>query len=213
MWTPRFNATRGRLVALLRRGARTVDELATELGITDNAVRAQLTALERDGIVRAEGLRRGGGKPSTAYGLTPEFEPALSRAYLRVLLQLLRELGDRMSDAELRKLMAAVGRRWAAELARTSGDALTRAHAAAAFLTELGGVVEVEELDDAIVLRGFSCPLGVAVRERPQVCLALESLLGEVVGGRVQECCDRTGDRARCCFQIARHMSAVAPLH
>jgi predicted ArsR family transcriptional regulator len=200
-------------VALLRRRARTVDELATALGVTGNAVRAQLMALERDGIVRAEGLRRAGGKPSAAYGLTPEFEPALSRAYLRVLLQLLRELGDRLPAAELRELMAAVGRRWAAELGRTSGDAVTRAHGAAAFLTELGGVVEVEELDDAIVLRGVSCPLGVAVRDHPQLCLALESLLGEVVGERVQECCDRTGDRARCCFRIARDASSAAPLH
>jgi predicted ArsR family transcriptional regulator len=125
----------------------------------------------------------------------------------------LRELGDRVPDAELRELMAAVGRCWAAELARTSGDARTRAYAAAAFLTELGGVVEVEELDDTIVLRGVSCPLGVAVRQRPQLCLALESLLGEVVGRPVQQCCDRTGDRARCCFQIARDTSVAAPLH
>jgi predicted ArsR family transcriptional regulator len=33
---------RGRIIALLRRGERTVDELAAELGVTDNAVRPHL---------------------------------------------------------------------------------------------------------------------------------------------------------------------------
>jgi predicted ArsR family transcriptional regulator len=190
-----------------------VDELAGELGVTDNAVRAQLVALERDGIVRPEGLRRGGGKPSTAYGLAPDFEPALSRAYVRLLLQLLRELGDRMPAAELRELMGAVGRRWAAEIPRAPGDLRARADAAAAFLTELGAIVEMQEDDGAIILRGASCPLGVVVRERPQLCGAFESLLSEVVGGRVRERCERTGDRARCCFEIARDDAAAPPGH
>jgi predicted ArsR family transcriptional regulator len=205
VWIPRFNATRGRLVALLRRRPRTVDELAAELGVTDNAVRAQLIALERDGVVRAEGFRRGGGnKPATSYSLTPEFEPALSRAYLPLLVQLLRELDDRMSDAELRELMAAVGHRWAGELPRLSGDARARAAGAAAFLSELGGIVEVDEADGAIALRGVSCPLGVAVRERPQLCAALEKLLGDALGAPVRERCNRTGDRPRCCFELVR---------
>jgi predicted ArsR family transcriptional regulator len=47
-----FESTRGRIVALLRRTGLTVDELAQELGLTANGVRAHLATLERDGIVR-----------------------------------------------------------------------------------------------------------------------------------------------------------------
>jgi len=202
VWTPRFNPTRNRLIALLRSGARTIDELAVELGVTNNAVRAQIVGLERDGIVSAQGLRRGAGKPSTAYGLTAEFEPALSRAYIPLLLQVLRELNARMSEAELRELMAAVGRRWAAALPRVGGDRRARAEFAARLLAELGGMVEVEEREGQISLRGFSCPLGALVCERPQICGALEALLTEVTGGEVREQCDRTGDRPRCCFAL-----------
>jgi predicted ArsR family transcriptional regulator len=62
-WRRRFFATtRGRLVALLRRREHTV----VELGVTDNAIRAQLTGLERDGLVEQRGVRRGAGKPSFA---------------------------------------------------------------------------------------------------------------------------------------------------
>ena len=64
-WRKRFfETTRGKLVALLRRRELTVDEMATALGVTDNAIRAQLAALERDKLVEQRGVRRGAGKPS-----------------------------------------------------------------------------------------------------------------------------------------------------
>ena len=66
-----FASTRGQVVALLRRGNRTVEELAQALGLTDNAVRAHLATLERDGLVRQAGLRGGPSKPAYAYALTP----------------------------------------------------------------------------------------------------------------------------------------------
>ena len=47
-----FTSTRGKIITLLRRASRTVDELAQALDLTDNAVRAQLAALERDGLVQ-----------------------------------------------------------------------------------------------------------------------------------------------------------------
>ncbi|MBX6333083.1 MAG: helix-turn-helix domain-containing protein, partial [Gemmatimonadaceae bacterium] len=81
-----LESTRGRLFALLRRGARTVDELAQSLGMTDNAVRAHLTGLERDGLVRQAGVRRGAGagKPALLYELHPDAEPLFSKAYAPV---------------------------------------------------------------------------------------------------------------------------------
>jgi predicted ArsR family transcriptional regulator len=56
-----FETTRGQIVGLLRRGRRTVEELARALGLTDNAVRNHLATLERDGLVRQDGVRRGPG--------------------------------------------------------------------------------------------------------------------------------------------------------
>jgi predicted ArsR family transcriptional regulator len=66
-----FASTRGQVTALLRQGERTVEELAQALVLTDNAVRAHLVTLERDGLVRQAGLRRGLSKPAYAYALTP----------------------------------------------------------------------------------------------------------------------------------------------
>ena len=81
MATPRnqkfFQSTRGRIVRLLRRSGRTVEELAQALNLTDNGVRVHLTTLERDGIVQQRGLVHrgsGGGKPAYIYELTPQEE-------------------------------------------------------------------------------------------------------------------------------------------
>lgn len=44
-----FESTRGKIVTLLRRSGCTVEDLARELGLTDNGVRAHLATLESEG--------------------------------------------------------------------------------------------------------------------------------------------------------------------
>jgi DNA-binding transcriptional ArsR family regulator len=74
-WNRQFFAgTRGRIITLLRRSSRTVDELAQALGLTHTAVRAHLAALERDGMVQQRSERRGSRKPSSVYDLAPAAE-------------------------------------------------------------------------------------------------------------------------------------------
>jgi len=202
-WKSRFHeSTRGKLVGILRQSSATVEDLARALGITDNAVRSQLASLERDGVVRQQGLRRGAGKPSYLYALAPDFEPALSRAYLPLLVQLLREINDRNSDEEVTELFRDVGRRWGAELGGSRGDLKSRVAAASALLNQLGGITEVEAGESGSTIRGLSCPLEVAVKENPRACVAIESLLTELIGAPVRECCDRSGERTRCCFSV-----------
>ena len=78
-----LDSTRGRIVSLLRGKVSTVNELAQELGLTDNAVRAHLLSLERDGLVRQSGVQRGYRKPHFAYELTPEAESLFPRLMTR----------------------------------------------------------------------------------------------------------------------------------
>jgi predicted ArsR family transcriptional regulator len=203
-WNARFfESTRGRIVELLRRGSRTVDELARALDLTDNAVRLHLTALERDGIVRSIGPRREGtvGKPAILYEISPSAEPALSRAYLPFLTTLLRALGERLSATELRALMREVGHRLAGTPAKTPDDLAGRARLASGILNELGGATVVEREGDVVRIRGCGCPLSAAVAEREEVCAAVQTLVRDVVGANVRERCDR-GERPSCRFEF-----------
>src|SRR4051812_22280976 len=156
-----FESTRGRIVDILRRGARTVDELATELEITDNAVRLHLGMLERDGVVRSRGVRREGavGKPATLYDIAPAADPLFSKAYLPFLSTLLATLADRFTVRELKALMREVGQRLAAGTKPGDGNIAARAELASKVLNELGGLttVESEPGGKSVSIRGWGC--------------------------------------------------------
>jgi predicted ArsR family transcriptional regulator len=195
--------TRNRVIALLRRGHRSVEELAASFGLTDNAVRAQLAALEREKIVQAVGVRRDGtvGKPATLYGIAPDTSALFSSAYAPVFAALLAELAERMTPRQVEALLRRVGRR----LARSLPERATfdeRVRTSAAFLTEMGADAELVQTSDGYEIRGHGCVLSDAVVECPATCAILEQLLREVTGGSVKERCDRT-DRPSCRFSIS----------
>jgi predicted ArsR family transcriptional regulator len=201
-----FESTRGRMVTLLRRSGRTVEDLAGALGLTDNGVRAHLAVLERDGIVRQRGsVRRGsgGGKPAYVYELTLEAEDLFPKAYEPALRLLLDVLSERLGLEESEALLRSVGRRLVEGKAVPTHGTRARLEAAAGVLNELGGLAELEEQDGTLVVRGYSCPLAAVTPYHPEVCRLAEALVAEVAGVPVHERCDRS-ERPRCCFEVAR---------
>jgi predicted ArsR family transcriptional regulator len=201
-WNQRFFAsTRGRIVMLLRRASRTVDELAQALNLTDNAVRAHLATLERDGFVRQLGERRGSGKPAYIYELSPDAEQLFPKAYGPILRQLLGVLSEEMTTHEVEALMRRTGKRLAEQQHIPSGDLQTRLQMAVDVLNELGGLAELEQRNGAFYIQGYSCPLSEVVPGHPEVCRLTETLLTELVGLPVKECCDGN-EPARCCFSV-----------
>ena len=204
------SGTRARIVALLRRGRRTVEDLAGALGLTDNAVRAQLLTLQREGVAHATEVRRDGsvGKPAVLYDVVPSAEPSFSTAYAPLVAALLAELRERATPAELDALLRAAGRRVAEGLPPASGeraaDARARAQAARDLLVSLGAEADLEIAGDRFVIRGYGCPLSAAVCETPAACAAVEELVGAVAGAPARERCDRgdPGERPRCRFEI-----------
>jgi predicted ArsR family transcriptional regulator len=204
-WRRQFlDSTRGRIVTRLRRGSATVEQLAAEVGLTQNGVRVHLATLERDGWIHAEGVRRsaGPGKPATLYTLVPQAGAALSGAYRPLLLALLGSLAERERPAEVAALLRDAGRRLALEL--DPGGAGRLADRAVGLLESLGGAVEVaEERNGRCEVRGLGCPVGDAVAVEPRVCRAVTALLAGALDASVEEHCDRTDGPPRCRFQVS----------
>lgn len=207
-----LETTRGRVLALLRRRSMTTDELAGALGLTDNAIRAHLATLERDGLVQARGERRDGriGKPATVYTVSPDVDTIFSKAYIPLLTGLLSALGDRLTAKELRELLKDVGGRLAAGVAHPSGELSERVAAASNLFNQLGGLSSVEEVEAGrrYIIQSCGCPLGIAVSERPEVCDTIVALISKVTLAKVRSCCTQSG-RPSCCFEIEESPGAM----
>ena len=202
--------TRGRIVALLRRAPCTVEELAASLDLTDNAVRAQLAAMERDGLVRQHGARKGTRKPALEYELDPQAETALSRAYVPLVEALVEVLAGWLSREDLEELMREAGHRAAQALPRPAGAPEERVRAAGRVLDQLGGLTDVGPAGDGWTIRSAGCPLAQLVGKRPETCRAVEALVAELTRLPVREVCDRA-DRPRCRFEIGAAPPATPP--
>lgn len=198
-----FASTRGRIVTLLRGSTKTVNALVEELELTDNAVRAHLLSLERDGLIKQSGIQRGTRKPHFAYELTSEAENLFPKAYDALLNQLIAVLKARLTSKALREVLREVGRSLARPQTsdKKSGDLETRAEKALTALEAIGGTARLEKEDGKLFIRSGSCPLATAVAEHPEVCQLAESLLSEVIGANVRERCDRTVS-PRCAFEV-----------
>ena len=205
-WRKRLvESTRGQILTLLRQRDQTVDELATELQLTDNAVRAHLITLERDGFVGQAGTRAGARRPHVLYTVTGAVEHVFPKSYGRLLDLVLAAISRRLEGRELRSAMREVGRKIASENAGKTAprSRQQRIDLAIRILSELGGAATVERVDGTDVIRGRGCPIAAATANHPEACLIAESLLSEVIGVPVKERCTRGADPS-CCFEIHR---------
>jgi DeoR family transcriptional regulator, suf operon transcriptional repressor len=178
--------------------------MASTLGLTRSAIRIHITAMERDGVVRRAGKRPGATRPSQVFELTPEVEQLLSKAYIPLLMQLVRVFSEALPADQLDDLLRKAGKGLAEDLSRgkrVSGTLRSRVTMVSEIMNEELGATTRVEGNGGYVIRGDGCPLAALTGKNPGVCLAMERLVTEIVGVPARECCDRT-ERPRCCFEI-----------
>jgi predicted ArsR family transcriptional regulator len=136
--------------------------------------------------------------------LTPEVEQLLSKAYIPLLTHLVRVFADALPAPQLDAMLRQAGKSLADDISqgrRLAGSLRARVAMASEMMNEQLGAMTHVEGNGGYVIRGVYCPLAALTGKHPGVCLAMESLLSEVIGVPAHECCDRSG-RPRCCFEI-----------
>ncbi len=197
-----FESTRGRIILLLRDSAKTVNELAEEMKITDNAVRAHLLALERDGLVAQSGMTKGFRKPHYVYSLTDDARHLFPTAYDSLLNKLLSVLKHSLSPKALLNTLRDVGRGIARDNTGSAANSLdARLDKTLSALEGLGGKAHIVRQKNSLRIESDGCPFAEVVAEHPEVCKITESVVAEIVGEKVTEKCDRTGS-PKCRFQV-----------
>lgn len=176
-------------------GPSNVPTLARLRGVNATAVRQQLAALQREGLVQSRIERRKVGRPTHLYALTPKAEALFPQAYGPLALAILRQLREVDGDAKLEKLF---GRRTRALIAayrkrladKSLGD---KWRELAKIRDEEGYMARVS----ASGLVEHHCPIAAIAKEFPQACRYEKMLFEAVLGMKL----DRThhlasGDRA-----------------
>lgn len=198
-----FKSSRGQILRLLRRAPRSVNDLASALEVTDNAVRENLARLQRDGLVRQAGMRPGFRKPESIYDVTAQAERLFATSYVPVLETLLAVFESRLDEQQLDAALREAGRRLAApHLASMHGlSHEQRVERTLQIVEEFGGAAELGQSDRQTFVVGFGCPFSELVNEHPKLCLIVQALVGTLLGRELREQCQR-GERPRCCFAV-----------
>ncbi len=177
-------------------------DLASALGLTDNAGRAHLATLERDGLVHQTGERAGFRKPHFSYDLTTEADELFPKAYGPILNQLVAVLKERIGVAKTETVLREVGRRVAPPRAADNDTAFEeRLDQALKSLENLGGQASVSRENCKVIIRGAGCPLSAATADHGEICKMVETFLSEIVGAPVHQTCQREPS-PQCCFEV-----------
>ena len=196
---------------LQNKGGLTVEDLSKGLGITDNAVRQHITALERDGMVAGGETQSTGGRPERLYGLTAAGRELFPRHYswfAELLIDSLRE--EQGTDAlrgRLESIGKAVGRQVMARVAGTK-DKAERIRALSDIMRELGyqsGSIDLPN-DKLPAIEATNCVFHNLAQRYPEVCHFDLAMMSEIVGCGVihDECMVRGGHVCRFKFKIRK---------
>lgn len=197
----RPNSPARKVLAELRHGPRTVEQIATSLRLTPNAVRNQLRKLQDAGLALRSGARPGTSKPSALYAIALEGQIQFSTLYLPVLTQFLRVAEGRCSGTQLDSFMTETGKSLASRYPKPTGGVRDKVNSAARLLKTFGGITEVRSRNGSMTIRSLGCPLSALTTENAAACKVLEGFLEEYLSTPVSICCNRE-DEPRCCFEL-----------
>jgi predicted ArsR family transcriptional regulator len=202
-------ADRPAILDLLKiHGPSNAPALAALRRVRENAVRQQLSALEREGLVERRLVRRPVGRPTHLYALTPKAEALFPQAYGALALSLLRRLRKTDGERKIDRLFRERTRELAAAYRkRLEGKSLPEKWKELARLRDLEGYMA---RGGAQGLTEHHCPIAAVARELPQACL-YEKLLFEAVLGKKLDRVEHLASGGRACVYRLAPASSPAP--
>lgn len=185
---------------LRNKAGETVDGLARKLGVSRNAVRQHLTALERDRLVAKGPRQPSGGRPEQLYVLTPNGHEQFPRQYSWISELLLQALENRAQDDlgdELERMGEAVGKSLRAQLGEVDTSE-ARIAALAALMEGMGYDARATTDETGPAIEAQNCVFHKLAFKRPEVCRFDLAMMAASTGTSVEHRkCMASG--AECC--------------
>ncbi|MCL7748932.1 helix-turn-helix transcriptional regulator [Halalkalibacter alkaliphilus] len=173
------NSTRQVILTLLKRNQElTVSTLATELEVTEMAVRRHLRELEKEKLIDSRLEKQAMGRPIHKYYLTEKGSETFPRNYSDLSLGILQDVeqlsGSQMVDQLFEQRRERLYEKYEAEI---KGSFAERIAALARVQSEGGYMVEYKELDDGeYEFIEYNCPIAQVAKEYPIACTCEQQL-------------------------------------
>lgn len=192
-----MKSTKEQILSHLKRsGGSAIDEIADEFGLARMTVRQHLTGLERDGLVQSREQRGRAGRPHMVFSLSDSGEEMFPKRYDRLADLLLNEASRLTADdiagldEEGRKrllLQKMVERVYVDHEAKIRGKSLPeRVALVAEILQEEGGFADWADTGEAFEIVDYNCVYRKVVDSHPGVCDWHVTLLGRLLGEKVE---------------------------
>jgi predicted ArsR family transcriptional regulator len=183
-------STRMEVLELLRRkGHASAETIASDLGVTPNAVRQHLTNLERDGFVVSQPERRARGRPSLLFSLTERADSVFPKRYGQLATMVLQEVQEMGGEEALDEIFARVAARHAEAIEKdlVGLDFDQKLKRVVAWISRAGTLAEQTETDEGIKVTIHNCPFRNTALKFPQVCSITPHLMSRLTGGAVSQ--------------------------
>lgn len=218
------------LVALKKAQPLTAQELGEQFGLTANALRRHLKALEEDGLVRFQRDVRGVGAPVYAFSLTPAGEALFPRSYVQVLANALDALRSQTGDRAVEAVLEAEWRRLAdeagpvlealpldervplvAELLTAKGYMAEAVRVERSVEQDAGGVDVLSEIEatPTLTLRIHNCAVREIAERFPEACAVEAKFVERLLGVPLVRSAHRLGGCGHCEYGVSGHLSTV----
>lgn len=190
-----------------RNGSATIKELEELLGVTTNAVRQHLQALQADGYLERRQVNVGVGRPHHAYSISAKAHDLFACHCDDLALTLLEEVFALEGPERAGMLLGRVGDRLAQRYASSvRGEVLQeRVEQLADALYKRGVLTDVEvEDENYIVLHAYNCPYHELAQEHRSICEMDEEVMRKILGSDVNLSeCMMDGHRG-CSFVVSK---------
>jgi predicted ArsR family transcriptional regulator len=180
----------------------TVEELSSSLGITRNAVRQHLAALDGNGLVTPGAMRPSGGRPHQLYVLTEKAREAFPRHYTW-FAQLVVESIRRDEGAEgLGKRLAAIGAEVGKQMRNQNPELDTRGRKVEKLTEVMAGLgydARNVSTSKTAAIEADNCVFHNLAARTPEICRFDLAMMEAFTDSRVehQECMVRGGKVCR----------------
>jgi predicted ArsR family transcriptional regulator len=181
----------GQIIRLLQRhGAMGIKDLRRELGgLSDTAVRQQLTQMMAEGLVVVEQAERGGvGRPSFVYALSDKARNLFACYCEDLALSLYDELLAEQGTDMVSRLLNRVGAKLAVQYSQqVRGQALQeRVRSFARVLDDKGILSDVSHDANVITLHEYNCPYHELAAVHREICNMERTMMAQVLDASVE---------------------------